>query len=87
MGNKDIGYDTVLRGAEIQADRIQPSRWVFFQRAKEYGGGFWGGRTYHDYYEFGLPYPASLREGVAHMFLVMRVESGFNNFDDDFQLE
>ncbi|MCE0813704.1 hypothetical protein [Buttiauxella sp. S04-F03] len=31
--------------------------------------------------------PASLREGIAHMFLVESVESDFNTFDEDFKLE
>lgn len=86
MGSKDCGYDVILRG-EIEPSRIQPGRWVFFQRAKVYGGGFWGGRTYPDYYEFGTPWPTSLSDGINYMFLIMLTEEGFMNFHDDFQLE
>lgn len=87
MTSKDGGYDVVLRGQGLDADMIRPGRWVFFQRLKEHGGGFWGGRTWPDFYEFGLPYPVSLSDGIAYMFHVMRVESGFLDFDEEFKLE
>lgn len=87
MSSKDSGYDIIFLGAELKAEYIKPGRWVFFQRLKEYGGGFWFGRTYPDYYEFGLPYPVSLKVGIDHLLLVDRVEGHYGYFDDDFKLK
>jgi hypothetical protein len=84
MGSKDIGYDIVYRGETITY--IQEGRWVFFQRLKEYGGGYWLGRTYHNAFIFGLERPTSLAEGIDFIFAMKRAESGFTAFDDDFKL-
>jgi hypothetical protein len=84
MGSKDLGYDVVYRGETITY--IREGRWVFFQRLKEYGGGYWLGRTYHDAFIFGLERPTSLFEGIQFILAMEIAESSFTVFDDDFKL-
>lgn len=84
MGSKDLGYDVVYRGETITY--IREGRWVFFQRLKEYGGGYWLGRTYHDAFIFGLERPTSLFEGIQFILASRSVEQNADMFDDDFTL-
>ncbi|WP_261441972.1 hypothetical protein [Serratia grimesii] len=84
MGSKDLGFDVVYRGETITY--IREGRWVFFQRLKEYGGGYWLGRTYHDAFIFGLERPTSLFEGIQFILASMSVEQNADQFDDDFEL-
>lgn len=84
MGSKDLGFDVVYRGETI--NYIREGRWVFFQRLKEYGGGYWLGRTYHDAFIFGLERPTSLFEGIQFILASRSVEKNADQFDDDFQL-
>lgn len=59
MGSKDDGgYDIVYRG-ELR-DYIPPGRLVFFQRLKEYGGGYWLGKAYDNAFIFEI-------EGRCHL--------------------
>lgn len=44
MGGKDHSFDVVYRGES--RDWISPGKYVFFQRLKEYGGGYWLGQAY-----------------------------------------
>ena len=46
MGLKDSNYQIVYRGETLQ--NFKPGQYVFFQRLKEYGGGYWLGRTHED---------------------------------------
>lgn len=50
MGGKDRNYQVIYRGWVLE--RFTPGEWVFFERPKENGGGYWMGRTYDD--SFGL---------------------------------
>lgn len=84
MGSKDLGFDVVYRGETITY--IREGRWVFFQRLKEYGGGYWLGRTYHDAFIFGLERPTSLFDGIGFIMDTMSVERNADKFDDDFTL-
>lgn len=68
MGVKDSNYQVVYRGQELP--RFINGGWVFFQRLKEYGGGYWIGQTYEDAFIFGIERPVSLNEGMA--FLVVK---------------
>lgn len=43
MGKKDSNYQIVYRGEGLK--NFIPGGWVFFQRPKECGGGYWLGRT------------------------------------------
>lgn len=46
MGKKDSNHQIIYRGQVLE--RFTPGGWVFIQRQKECGGGFWLGRTYDD---------------------------------------
>jgi hypothetical protein len=52
----------------------------FFQRLKEYGGGFWVGRTYTNASISGVERPVSLIEGMQFMIAVNSVESRYMEF-------
>lgn len=57
--------------------------YVFFQRLKEYGGGYWLGKIYEDGFEFVLERPTSLSEGIKHLLVLKSVEDGYLEFVDD----
>lgn len=84
MGVKDSNYQVIYRG-EVLAHLI-PGQWVFFQRLKSYGGGYWLGRTYPDFYQFGPERPVSLSQGLQYIISSDKVESVSHTFDDDFEL-
>lgn len=42
MGSKNSKYEIVYRGEALK--HLIPGQFVFFQREKEYGGGFWLGK-------------------------------------------
>ncbi|KAF1366787.1 hypothetical protein [Yokenella regensburgei] len=87
MGSKESNYEVIGRGETC--DYLIPGKWVFIQRAKEHGGGFWFGRYFEDTRCFWLEFerPTSLREGIEYLFAMSKVEPLSNTFDDDFQLE
>ncbi|QDL32416.1 hypothetical protein [Serratia liquefaciens] len=84
MGSKELGYQIVYRG-EVLPHFVEGG-WVFFQRLKEYGGGYWLGRTYHDVFILEYDRPTSLYDGILFIFEMKRVERGYTAFDDDFTL-
>lgn len=84
MSPKDLGYQIVYRGEMLPY--FVEGGWVFFQRLKEYGGGYWLGRTYHDAFIFGLESPTSLSAGIDFIFLTIAAERNSAEFDDNFQL-
>lgn len=84
MASKELGYQVVYRG-EILPHFVEGG-WVFFQRLKEYGGGYWLGRTYHDVFILEYDRPTSLYDGILFIFEMKRTEHGYTDFDDDFTL-
>ena len=78
MGVKDSNYQIVKRGEDLP--RFVDGGCVFFQRLKEYGGGFWGGRTYIDAFIFGIERPVSLIEGMQFMIAVNSAQSRYMEF-------
>lgn len=84
MASKELGYQVVYRG-EILPHFVEGG-WVFFQRLKEYGGGYWLGRTYHDVFILEYDRPTSLYDGILFIFEMKRAEHGYTDFDDDFTL-
>lgn len=84
MGGKDVNYQIVYRGDSL--DYLRPGEWVFFQRKKEVGGGYWLGRTYPDFYQFGPERPVSLFQGLQYIMASDKVEAVSHIFDDDFEL-
>lgn len=65
MGGKDQNFQLVYRGQVLE--RWVPGGWVFFQRPKECGGGFWLGRTEADLFLFGIDRPISLADGFSYL--------------------
>lgn len=57
MGGKDSSYQIVYRGETLQ--NFKPGQYVFFQRLREYGGGYWLGRTHEDGFDLDPPSPDS----------------------------
>lgn len=65
MAGSDTNYQIVYRGDHLECFHF--GGWVFFQRPKEAGGGFWLGRTYDFVFMIELPQPVSLREGILFL--------------------
>lgn len=65
MAGSDTNYQIVYRGDCLEC--FHSGGWVFFQRPKEAGGGFWLGRTYDFVFMIELPCPVSLREGIIYL--------------------
>lgn len=83
MANTDSNYQIVYRGDCLE--HFFPGGWVFFQRLKEYGGGYWMGQTFEDCFIFGIERPVSLNEGLRYL-LIMDAISNQPEFDDDFKI-
>ncbi len=84
MASSELGYQVVYRGQGLEY--FVDGGWVFFQRLKEYGGGYWLGRTYNDAFIFGLERPTSLFEGIQFILVSRSVERNADQFDDNFEL-
>lgn len=78
MGVKDSKFQVVYRGEVLE--NFKPGGWVFFQRPKECGGGYWLGRTYDDVFMIEYERPVSLNEGMRYLLLVDKVEATSNEF-------
>jgi len=81
MGSKELGFDVVVRGDT--RDYIKPGSYVFFQREKEHGGGFWLGQAYDDWFGFVIEEPVSLRQGIEYLMSLRSNESQLGGFHDD----
>lgn len=84
MSGKDSNYQIVYRGQALNDYR--PGGWVFFQRPKEYGGGYWLGRTYDNVFIIEYERPTSLREGLIFLLSTKQVEAKSDDFDPNFSL-
>lgn len=87
MGGKDHSFDVVYRGES--RDWISPGKYVFFQRLKEYGGGYWLGLAYDDCFVFAIERPISIREGMDFLSAIENLKTpkdGFHDDPDDFTL-
>lgn len=80
MGGKDLGFDVVLRGQT--RDHIKPGIYVFFQRERELGGGFWFGQAFDDWFSFVVEEPVSLNYGMQYLISIRGNQEGIMNFDD-----
>lgn len=77
---RDSNFDIVYRGET--RDWIPPGRYVFFQRRKEHGGGFWLGQVYDDWFSFVVEEPVSLRYGIEMLQTIAGQKKGIERFDD-----
>lgn len=84
MGMKDSNYQIVYRGETLT--HYIPGGWVFFQRPKDCGGGYWLGRTYDDVFIIEYEQPTSLRAGLNFLIHLSNVESNSNDFDENLSL-
>jgi len=86
MGGKELNYQVVYRGEVLSTFRT--GEYVFFQRPKTCGGGYWLGRTYHDcfWFESGIVQPTSLSAGISFIIRSERQLDNIMDFDDDFKL-
>jgi len=80
MGGKDNKFDVVYRGET--RDYIKPGTYVFFQRLKEHGGGYWLGQAYDDWFGFVIESPVSLREGMGYLITLANQKDRLMVFDD-----
>lgn len=80
MGTKELGFDVVYRGDTRRW--IAPGTYVFFQRIKEHGGGYWLGQIYDDWFGFLIDEPISLRQGMDYLMTVRSQEKDIMKFDD-----
>ncbi|SLY14208.1 Uncharacterised protein [Klebsiella pneumoniae] len=78
MGGKDTSYQVVYRGETLK--HFKPGQCVFFQRERQYGGGYWLGKTHVDGFEFLLEQPTSLREGMLFLLTTGRNNVFFGFF-------
>lgn len=80
MGGKDSNFDVVYRGET--RDRIEPGTYVFFQRLKEHGGGYWLGQVYEDWFGFIIEQPVSLMQGMEILQQIAGQRKDIMKFDD-----
>ncbi|MBB6967859.1 hypothetical protein HEN94_009190 [Escherichia coli] len=84
MGKIDQDYQVVYRGNTL--DVYIPGGWVFFQRPKDCGGGYWLGRTYEGLFMLELESPVSLFDGISYLMELNKMHAKGQVFDDDFSL-
>ncbi|MBU9816890.1 hypothetical protein J1781_18875 [Rahnella sp. C60] len=77
---KDSNFDIVYR--EEVRDWIPLGRYIFFQRREEYGGGYWLGQVYADWFSFVVEEPVSLHRGMQYLISIKSNEEGIMKFDD-----
>ena len=84
MAKRDDNYQIIYRGDSLT--KYVPGGWVFFQRPKKNGGGYWLGKTIDGAFMFELPEPVSLSRGLLYL---QQLSSGVTEnlpADDDFSL-
>ena len=84
MTGHDLGFQVVYRGEALEYYR--PGGWVFFQRPKECGGGYWLGRTYDDVFMIEYERPVSLNDGMDFLASMKKVEAKSDEFDPNYSL-
>lgn len=80
MGGKDSNFDVVYRGET--RDWIKPGTYVFFQRLKEHGGGYWLGQVYEGWFGFVNEKPVSLMQGMEILQTIAGQRKDIMKFDD-----
>lgn len=79
MATPENNYQVVYRGEYLK--NFKSGGWVFFQRAKEHGGGYWLGRTYDGVFIIEYEKPISLYDGIGFIILVTEMEKK-NDFEN-----
>lgn len=84
MAMSESNYQVVYRGEYL--NNYKPGGWVFFQRPKDCGGGYWLGRTYDNVFIIEYERPTSLRDGLIFLLSLNNVESQSDDFDMNYSL-
>ncbi|TDP13611.1 hypothetical protein DFO52_11257 [Enterobacter sp. AG326] len=74
----------IYRGETLEYYR--PGGWVFFQRPKDCGGGYWMGRTYDGVFMIEYERPVSLSDGMDFLASMKKVEAKSEEFDPNYSL-
>ncbi|MBK0089442.1 hypothetical protein [Erwinia sp. S59] len=65
MAKSPDKFQIIYRGEMLTY--YKPGEWVFFQRAKENGGGYWLGKTFDFVFMLEMPHPVSIAQGLKFM--------------------
>ncbi|MHA1055852.1 hypothetical protein [Enterobacter mori] len=84
MAGHDLDFQVVYRGETLEY--YHPRGWVFFQRPKVCGGGYWLGRTYDGVFIIESARPVSLNAGMNFLAPMKKVEVANEEFDPIFSL-
>ncbi|GEM_PF-900668 len=76
-----------LNGMSESLTYYMSGEWVFFQRSKESGGGYWLGRTYDFVFIIELPQPVSLHQGILFLNSLEPKSTFKPESTDDFKLQ
>lgn len=81
MGGKDSNFKMVYRSEPLE--HFREGEWVFFQRSKGCGGGYWFGRTYAFYFWLEFGQPTSLAQVIDYLLALESIKPQLEVFDDD----
>jgi hypothetical protein len=84
MDGLDSDYQVVYCDEKLL--RFVSGGWVFFQRLRIHGGGYWLGRIYDNVFMIEYERPTTLSEGLVFLRLMKQVEADSNVFDHDFSI-
>lgn len=84
MAGHDLDFQVVYRGKTLEYYR--PGGWVFFQRPKECGGGYWLGRTFDGVFMIEYERPVSLNDGMDFLASMKKIEAVSEEFDPNYSL-
>jgi hypothetical protein len=84
MAKRDDNYQIIYRGDTLT--KYVPGGWVFFQRPKKNGGGYWLGRTIDGAFMFEFSEPVSLSQGLLYLQQLSSDVTENLPADDDFSL-
>ena len=82
-GSNNIDLDGMSESLTYYA----PGGWVFFQRSKESGDGYWLGRAYDFVFIIELPQPVSLHQGILFLNSLDPKSTFKPESPDDFKLK
>lgn len=78
-------YQIIYRGETLTF--YKPGEWVFFQRAKEKGGGYWLGKTFDFVFMLEILHPVSIAQGMKFMSEQEALTTVEPDSVDDFMLQ
>lgn len=85
MAKSPDKFQIIYRGETLNF--YKPGEWVFFQRAKENGGGYWLGKTFDFVFMLEIPHPVSIAQGMKFMSEQEALTTVETDSVDDFRLQ